>query len=243
METDMMSGRISVCMASYNGAAYIREQIDSILVNLSEGDELIISDDGSKDETRDIVHEYEEKDSRVRLVDGPHAGVIANFENAIKEASGDYIYLTDQDDLWAPDKVAKVQKVFAKKENCYVVLHDTYIVDKDNNIVDESFFAMHGSKTGMLNNIIRNSYIGCCMAFRKELLDVVLPIPKNIEMHDQWIGVWGDIKGKNYMLKKPLLRYRRHGNNVSSFKHYGVMKMIRNRVVFVWNLLKRKCGK
>ena len=75
---------VSVAMASYNGARFIKEQIETILNQMEENDELIISDDGSKDDTKDIIHEFEKKDNRVKLIDGPQKGVVANFENALK---------------------------------------------------------------------------------------------------------------------------------------------------------------
>ena len=233
---------ISVCMATYNGEKYIKEQIETILVNLSEGDELIVSDDGSTDGTRDIVQQYSKSDARIRLVDGPRRGVIANFENAICHAKGDFIYLADQDDLWDAKKVEKVQACFEKR-TCMLVIHDADIIDGEGKCVEASFFQRRGSKPGVLKNIIKNSYIGCCMAFRREVLERVLPIPKNIEMHDQWIGVLAETMGEAVFLDEVLFHYRRHGDNVSSFTHYPVPKMIRNRVVFVTELSKRLIAK
>ena len=225
-------------MTSYNGKQYIQKQIETILVNLSEGDELIISDDGSCDGTIELVTSLMEEDGRIRLIQGPKQGVIANFENAILSAKGDYIYLADQDDLWEADKVAVVQECF-QKQNCMVVVHDANIINELGQVTEESFYARRSSGAGVVKNIVKNTYIGCCMAFRREVLQGILPIPKNIEMHDQWIGVIGDMMGKAYFCDKVLFHYRRHGANVSSFNHYPIPKMIRNRVVFVVELTKR----
>jgi len=229
---------ISVCMTSFNGEKYIEKQIESILACMGEQDELIISDDGSIDGTRELVDCVAHADGRIRLLQGPKQGVIANFENAIRQAKGDIIYLADQDDIWTADKVEKVQAQFADPE-CMLVIHDADIVDGEENRIEPSFFQRRGSKPGILNNIAKNSYIGCCMAFRRELLDVVLPIPKNIEMHDQWIGILAETRGKAVFLDEVLFHYRRHGDNVSSFTHYPIPKMIRNRVVLVMELAKR----
>lgn len=226
---------ISVCMASYNGEKYIKEQILSVLENLTQEDELVISDDGSTDFTKDIINEIIYNDCRVRLIDGPRKGVIANFENAIINARGEYIYLCDQDDLWEYDKVSCVQKCF-ENEKCTLVIHDADIVNQDGEVINSSFFRFHRTKKGTVNNIIRNSYIGCCMAFKADMLKYILPIPQNIEMHDQWIGVINDIKGKTVYLDKVLFHYRRHDNNVSAFTHHKLWKMIRNRIVFVARL-------
>jgi len=229
---------ISVCMTSFNGEKYIEKQIESILACLGAQDELIISDDGSTDGTRELVDCMAQADGRIRIINGPKQGVIANFENAIRQARGKYIYLADQDDIWSADKVEKVQAYFADPE-CMLVIHDADIVDEDEKQMEPSFFQRRGSKPGILNNIAKNSYIGCCMTFRRELLDIVLPIPRNIEMHDQWIGILAETRGKVVFLDEVLFHYRRHGDNVSSFTHYPVPKMIRNRVVLVIELVKR----
>lgn len=95
-------------MATFNGGRYLREQLDSILNQLTLEDELIISDDGSTDETCQIIKEYTQLDNRIKFVEGPRKGVIANFNHAIQQSKGDIIFLADQDDVWLPNKVAKI---------------------------------------------------------------------------------------------------------------------------------------
>ena len=96
---------ISVCMATYNGEKYIRQQICSIISQIGEGDEVIISDDGSTDSTLDTIRSM--ADSRIRIVKGPcRRSPTLNFENALSHAQGDYIFLADQDDVWLPGKVS-----------------------------------------------------------------------------------------------------------------------------------------
>ena len=226
----------SVVMATYNGQKYIKEQIDSILKNLSDNDELIISDDGSTDDTIKIIKNY--KDKRIKIYDGPKNGVKQNFANAIKHASGKYIYLSDQDDVWEENKIEEIKKVF-DKENCLVVIHNALIVDKDLNSTNQTFFEFRKSGHGKLKNIYKNTYIGCCMAFKAQLKEKILPIPNKIEMHDQWIGIIGEKYGKSIFLDKCLIKYRRHDSNVSKMEHYPLMKMIRNRFVFIKEYIKR----
>lgn len=233
--------RISVALPAYNGEAYIRQQLDSILRQLQETDELVISDDGSADETVSIVREYQYRDNRVRLLKGPGQGIKKNVEHALLHARGQYIFLADQDDIWLDGKVERVMQAFAQQEAA-VVIHDARVfADEDiSQIRMDSFFAFRSSGPGVIKNIIKNSYIGCCMAFRRELLEVILPIPTQIEMHDQWIGILGDyFAGKSCFLPGPLLLYRRHGANSSSMEHYGLGKMLRNRVVFLFCFCKR----
>lgn len=230
---------ISVCMATYNGEKYIEEQLESVLKNLCNGDEVIISDDGSCDRTKDIIKDYQTNYKNIKLIDGPKQGVIANFENALMQAKGDYIYTCDQDDIWATNKVKTVQRNFKDKE-VMVVVHDAYVVDGELRIIYPSFYEFRQSSPGIFKNVVKNSYIGCCMAFRSSVIKTALPIPKNIEMHDQWIGICAELMGKSVFIHDKLLRYRRYGNNVSSFKHYGLFKMIRNRLYLTYNIIQRR---
>lgn len=226
--------RVSVAMAAYNGEAYLESQLDSILAQLKEQDEVVVSDDGSRDATLAILTEYQKKDPRIRLVQGPGQGIKKNVECALKHTRGVYIFLADQDDIWLPGKVERVLECF-REQSVFVVIHDAQVFAGDDNrkMIMESFFQFRGAGPGVLKNIVKNSYIGCCMAIRRELLPVICPIPDKIEMHDQWIGILGDYyAGNSYFLREPLLLYRRHGDNSSSMTHYGLVRMMRNRVVF-----------
>lgn len=233
--------RISVALPSYNGAAYLRQQLDSILEQLTEMDELVISDDGSTDGTVAVIKEYQAKDNRIRLLSGPGQGIKKNVEHALVHTRGQYIFLADQDDIWLPGKVERVLEAFSQQK-ASVVIHDAQVFtgEDSSRIQMESFFDFRGAGPGVMKNIVKNSYIGCCMAFRRELLAVVLPIPNQIEMHDQWIGVLGDyFAGKSCFLREPFLLYRRHGGNNSAMEHYSLGRMLRNRVVFLWYFCRR----
>lgn len=94
---------ISVCMATYNGEEYIKEQLESILCQLGEMDEIIISDDGSTDNTLNIIESYNDSRIKIHINTGKH-GFVYNFENALQKAKGEYIFLSDQDDIWLPEK-------------------------------------------------------------------------------------------------------------------------------------------
>lgn len=217
---------VSVAMAAYNGEKYIKEQLESILYQLSEKDEIIISLDPSQDNTKDVIKSL--NDQRIKVFDGPAKGVKKNFENAIEHCQNDIIFLADQDDLWIEGKVEKVLSCF--DENVCVVLHDAKIINQDKEVISSSFFKMKNVKTGFIHNLIKNGYMGCCMAFRKELVPYIVPIPENIYMHDQWIGMVGEVVGKNVLIHEPYLLYRRHGDNVSDIQHGTVKEMIHKRI-------------
>lgn len=223
--------KISVCMAAYKGEKYIASQINSILLQLSDDDELIISDDEPCGETERIVKEFSENDPRVRYIKGPSKGVVKNFENALKAATGDVIFLSDQDDIWCEGKVEKV--LFEIKNGAGLVLHDAKVTDADLQVTTESYFEKHKSKQGFINNIVRNSYMGCCMAFKKEVAEEALPFPEKIPMHDQWIGLIAEKNAKISFLKEPLILYRQHGNNVT-----GGKVSIKQKLLWRYNIIK-----
>lgn len=204
---------ISVVLAAYKGEKYICAQIGSILGQLGENDELIVSDDFPKGKTKDAVFERFGDDSRIVYLEGPSKGVIENFEFAISRARGKYIFLCDQDDVWLD---GKVQRVVEKLENgADLVLHNALIVDGKLHKTGETAFEINRTKKGFIRNIIKNSYQGCCMAFRSELKKYILPFPKKIPMHDQWIGLMAEKHGNVVFIDEPLILYRRHGGNVT----------------------------
>ena len=225
----MNKTKISVAMATYNGEKYIKEQIDSILKNLSPSDELVISDDGSTDNTMNIIKSY--NDNRIKIIEGPRQGLKANFNNAIKNTNGDIIFLSDQDDFWYENKVNEIRKIFNTKD--YILIqHDARVIDEKGNVIFDSFAKHRNVKNGIIKNLIKNSYHGCCIAFRKELKKYIIPIPNNIYLHDQWIGMIAELEGKTLFFNKKLMDYKRHTNNVSSFKHLSIFNMIKNRLMY-----------
>lgn len=231
-----MAKRVSIVLAACNGEKYISAQIASILRQLGENDELIVTLDPSTDQTESIVTGFH--DPRIRLLQGPGRGVIGNVENGLTAASGDYILLGDQDDIWLPGKLSKVLTAL-EQDGILLVLHDCQIVDENLNVLQPSYFSWHGTKTGFWNNVIRNSFIGCCMGFRRSLLERALPFPSQLPMHDQWLGLVACASGKVSYLEEPLLDYRRHGDNQSSLHHASLKQMIAWRLCVIRALKKR----
>jgi len=201
---------ISVCLATCNGERFVAEQIASILQSPRVG-ELVVSDDGSVDRTRDIVLGF--KDPRVRLLDGPHAGVVRNFEFLLTQARGDRIFLADQDDVWLPEKV---EVMTAALDSADLVVSDCVVVDGALAVMQPSFFAARASGPGLLRNLTKNSFLGCCIAIDRRLLARALPFPSGIPMHDWWLGLVAQQFGRVAFIAKPLMLYRRHGANASS---------------------------
>ena len=213
--------KISVALAAYNGEKFIEEQLRSILSQLGEGDEVVVSDDNPSGATKAAVLSM--GDPRIKYVEGPGQGVIKNFEFAISQTSGDIIFLSDQDDVWLPGKVAAVRREI--ENGALLVMHDAKITDENLSVTEESFIKAHNSKLGFVRNIIRNSYIGCCMAFSSELKSKILPFPKNLPMHDQWIGLKAERAGKVVLLDEPYLLYRRSGDSLTGGKTTLLQKL------------------
>jgi len=229
---------VSVCMATFNGGKYVREQVNSILAQLSDGDELIVSDDGSTDDTLEVLKSFH--DSRIKVFAGPHKGVTYNFENAISCSEGEYIILSDQDDVWEPNKVERMLTALSSHD---LVVSDGWIADEGANSTGRSIFDFNPPHGGFVRTVCHTSYMGCCMAFRRRILERVMPFPPHIIGHDYWIGQIADMYYDTCFISDRLFRYRRHGNNASSFTTNNSPLSFRQKVVYrfwlVWYALGR----
>ncbi len=233
--------RISVVLATYNGEKFIKDQLQSIICQLDNNSEIIISDNGSTDRTVEIINSFNDK--RITLTHCSAKGLISNFENALNKATGEIIFLSDQDDIWLENKV-QIAKEYLKKYN--LVMTDCKIVDEHLNVLHESFYAIKKAGKGLLKNLISNTYHGCSMAFKKELLNLSLPFPKNIPMHDIWIGFVAELFFSTYFIPDKLLLHRRHHHNASTSSkksRYNLYQKIQFRIrvlKYIPLLLKRK---
>ncbi|MFD2145292.1 glycosyltransferase [Mucilaginibacter antarcticus] len=138
--------KVSVCLASYNGEKYIVEQLKSILSQLNSNAELIISDDGSSDETLNLVNSFQ--DDRIKVYQNVSKNLIKNFENAIRKATGDVIFLSDQDDIWVADKVVKMMAFIDQGYD--IVVSDCKIINSEYETVVPSYFRAIDSRKGFL---------------------------------------------------------------------------------------------
>lgn len=225
-------------MATYNGEKYIKDQLKSILKQLGPNDEVVISDDGSKDSTWNIVNSMGDK--RIHYVEntGTH-GFTHNFENALRLAKGDYIFLADQDDIWMDNKVEVVMNAL---QDADFVTHDCITVDPNMKVLSKSRFKEFDIKPGFWRHLLKSRYLGCCMAFNRQLLDVSLPFPVNdfLIEHDIWLAAVAFAYFKVTQIGEPLIYYRRHGNNASSGgfnKGYSMRVKIEKRLYRIKKLM------
>ena len=228
---------ISVAMAAYNGEKYIAEQLDSILPQLGENDELVISCDPSSDRTEEILSRYADEDARIRLLKGPGSGVTDNFNNAISACRGEFIFLSDQDDVWAEGKVERVLRCF-EEEKADLVIHNGVHTDENLQPIQASFFEVYRIGDGKLKNILKPRYSGCCMAFTKRMKNIILPMPE-IHGYDQWIATVCEFWGHIAYPEEVLLLHRLHEDNVTPVSSRPLAVILKLRLLLVWNLLKR----
>ena len=237
----------SIAMTTYNGEKYLQEQLDSFCIQTVLPGELVVVDDCSNDKTIDILTKFKEKApfpvkiiQNTQNIGSKHQFAYSkNFDTAIRNCNNDIVFLSDQDDIWMPTKVEELVKLL-KIYDC--VVSDAVVVDKNKNVISTSFMELNNSKSGLINNIIKNGFLGCCMAFNRKILDRALPFPVPIPMHDTWIGLIAEKYGKTYFIRKPLICYRRHGENASPTaekSRYSLLRKLWNRWLFLKNIILR----
>lgn len=240
---------ISVCIATYNGEKYIQQQLESILLQLEQNDEIVVSDDGSTDNTLRIIDAFNDERIKVyinkkdeSLKNYPAASfryAAKNFENAINRARGEYIYLSDQDDVWKPDRIKKTKPFLSEVD---MVMCNYGVIDETGLIINDKLYTENPVSHSLLRNMFSTPFLGCCMAFRREVLSYCFPFPKACIGHDYWIGCMVLHIGTFKFIEEPLHLYRKHNANVSpatsSSKNPFWFK-IQYRIDFLFQVLKR----
>lgn len=230
-----MRPKISVCVAIRNGERFLQQQMASILPQLNPDDEVICSDDHSTDGSVSILKSF--NDDRIKITKPvTHHDHVRNFEHALYQCSGEYIFLSDHDDLWANGKVDLVSQ---NLQRYHLVLSDCILIDENNNELASSLFKIQNTRAGLIKNCIKNTYTGCCMAFRKTILDKALPFPAGIRAHDQWLGLVAEKYYTVSLLPETLVRYRRHHHNYSTTGEKSKLSwldQLNSRITLVKNL-------
>lgn len=225
---------ISVCIATYNGENFIIRQLESVLNQLNSEDQIIVVDDNSTDRTVDLIREF--YGNRIEIyINKENTGAIKSFEKAISFAKGDILFLCDQDDIWEVDKVSTVINTF-ENHDADLIVHDAVVVNGNIELLHTSWndYNNNNIKQGIFGNILKNAYTGAFMAFKKEVVPLILPFPSSIEMHDQWIALVCMVeKRKIIFIDKPLVKYVRHGGNVTGMKKRSFSKQIKGRLKMI----------
>jgi glycosyltransferase involved in cell wall biosynthesis len=228
------SKKITILLASYNGGEYIKEQVQSIINQTNDDWELVFRDDGSTDNTLDIIKGYvNQYPNRMSLIsDGDkNLGPAGNFLRLMEQAQGDYIMFCDQDDVWYKHKVEKTLAKMKELEGNtgkvkpLLVHTDLEIVDgKLNTIADSMFEYQNLNKEFIDINhlLVQNNVTGCTTMINKALKELAVPIPKNAVMHDWWLALVASSFGMIGFVDEPTIKYRQHGNNDVGAKNYSM---------------------
>lgn len=208
-----MTTRISIAMATYNGARFIGEQLNSIAAQTVLPAELVVTDDCSTDATLEIVERVARTAPfAVRVHRNPtRLGFNRNFERALSLCEGDLIFISDQDDIWYEHKLERVTTLLQAAPDRLALIHDEHIVDAGGRKFDTTYFG----NVRRLGFSDREHLSGNCTAMKRALLDVLMPFPDGIN-YDYWIGWVADILGARIVLDEPLQAYRRHELNSSA---------------------------
>ncbi len=236
----------SICIATYNGEKYIEEQLHSILSQISEDDEVIISDDSSTDRTLELIESI--ADPRIKIYHADYHHFKWNFENALRHAGGEIIFLSDQDDVWIEGKYRACLEALKEYD---LVCTNSIVVDSELRPLIPDFFKYYHSGKGIIKNSLKNTYFGACLAFKKRVKEAALPFPKTMEIgHDIWIGLVAESIGKVKFIDTPYLLYRRHANaltnvlnNLSNRSSRPFITKVTSRFIVLYNILKFNINK
>lgn len=207
--------KISVAMATYNGARFLREQLESLLLQTQKPDEVVISDDCSTDRTLEVLRSFQNTaDFDVRIIaNTTNEGYIANFGKAISACTGDLIFLCDQDDYWFSEKISTIVAIADENTGKCLIMCDALLTDGNLKPTQTTKIQQIRAVGLSLDSFV----MGCCLAVRKEFRDLCLPIPHSYRGHDDWLVNIADELGCRYVQNIPLQYYRRHENNSSNF--------------------------
>ncbi|MQR01323.1 glycosyltransferase family 2 protein [Glaciimonas soli] len=227
---------ISVCIATFNGSSYIERQLASILDQIGPMDEIIICDDASEDETISLIESY--KDNRISIhINKVRLGHVNNFAKALSYATGDYIFLSDQDDIWLPGRVDKMLLSLTSDVSVLLVASNFDLIDEFDKHIGE-FRKLKPENKSKLSRVLKiflgkMPYYGCTFVFKKELLELCLPIPAKTESHDIWMALIANTFGVVNNLNIATLQHRIHQLNVTPRKRRSALVIVKSRIVLI----------
>lgn len=222
--------RVSVAMATFNGAAYLQAQLESISSQTRPPDELVVCDDGSSDQTVEIIEKFSSTVAfPVKIICNPiNLGYSANFSKAIRHCDGDVIFISDQDDVWLPEKIATVLPEFYLEERKFwVVINDQIISDNELRTSGDTIFGASRA----LGFPVSELTAGSCTAISRLFATKIMPSPASVP-YDSWIHRVAVAFQCRSVINIPLQYYRRHMDNTSSPL---VLKGYRSRLCLMMN--------
>lgn len=220
-------------MATCNGRRFIAEQIESICSQLGPDDEILVSDDRSDDDTVAFLRGL--GDPRIAIVvNERRLGHVRNFESCAARAHGEFVLFCDQDDRWAPNKVARTLAIFAAQPAVLMVHHALRLVDERGaplgRTITPAVVGRQAPNRFLMRQLLRGQTYGCASAVRRRGLAVLLPFPASVYAHDHWMAIAMAACGGLYMSDELLIDYRQHDKNLSPKKPAALHKQLRWRL-------------
>lgn len=223
---------VSIALATYNGEKFITEQMESILNQSFQDFEVVIHDDCSTDGTYDLLHQFAQKDSRIILRRNEHnLGFSENFKSIVDECTGEYIAFSDQDDVWEIKHLEILLSIISNKD---VACGNALLVDQDNHSLGFTMREVIGMKNEIESDricwrLFNDNFVqGTAMLVRRELCVKYLPVPDVVKFHDYWLALVASLNNGIVYTPKIVLRYRQHGNNVTSNIKSSIIREIYN---------------
>lgn len=208
---------VSVAIASYNGEKFIREQLDSIYNQTYKNIEVVVTDDCSSDKTVEILREYHKKQGLRYYVNDKNLGLIENFEKAMSLCKGKYIALADQDDVWKPEKIETLVNEIGDYTLAYA--HTIEVIDDRGSVVyrfkDTHRISKFGTGKPIRRLIAFNWIVSHQILFKRELMDLALPIPSSQHYHDAWLAIVAAKMNGVKFVNKDLMNYRQHQSSLT----------------------------
>lgn len=232
---------VEVLLTTYNGAAFVKEQLASLFAQTVQDFTLLIWDDGSMDETVEIIEVFRKKHpQRITLFKGPTSGSAKkNFIRLMEKATADYVFLCDQDDIWLETKMENALEIIThleseKGEGTPLLVHtDLQVVEQNLTMIDSSFAHYVGlwPVVSFKEALMQNDVTGCTAVYNKALSTLFqtnLPDAEKIVMHDWWLALIAHEFGQKEYSSEALILYRQHGqNSMGAKKSYGVKYKIK----------------
>jgi glycosyltransferase involved in cell wall biosynthesis len=223
--------RVSVCLATYDGAGFVGEQVRSILDQLGPDDELVVVDDASTDDTVEVVESF--ADPRIRLSgNASNLGYVRTFERALGLAQGAYLFLADQDDVWLP---GRLEGMVAALDTAGVVATSVSVLGEPTEPPRWPLRARDSDRYAANLAAVMVGvrwYFGCAMGLRRDVLPLVLPFPAWLtESHDLWIGLVGNAAHSMRHLERPSVARRLHDTNQTPQRWRSLPAILRARVM------------
>jgi glycosyltransferase involved in cell wall biosynthesis len=235
MGSAMSAPNVHILLGTYNGARYVQQQLDSIRAQTYTRWTLLIRDDGSQDNTVDILSRAAESDPRIELLpdDGRHLGCVGNFSKLAAEAFGRgaaYVAFADQDDVWHASKLDETMRLMLEAERSSgggkpVLVHtDLDVIDPRGVSLHRSFMQFqrlhHTAERALPTLLVQNFVTGSTVVVNRPLLSIGLPVPGQVLMHDWWFALCAAATGAIEFLPKRTVSYRRHDDNVVTVRGF-----------------------